>query len=43
VFRTEKRRHGDGVTYPWIVKSTGVINHFYFYCSYSPGYFGVSS
>ena len=32
VFRTEKRRHADGVTYPWIVKSTGVINHFYFYC-----------
>ena len=32
VFRTEKRRHDDGVTYPWIVKSTGVINHFYFYC-----------
>src|SRR5664279_3027807 len=32
VFRTEKRRHDDGVTYPWIVKSTGVINHFYLYC-----------
>ena len=30
VFRTEKRRHDDGVTYLWIVKSTGVINHFYF-------------
>jgi len=30
VFRTEKRRHPDGVTYPWIVKTTGVINQFYF-------------
>jgi hypothetical protein len=32
LFRTEKRRHADGVTYPWIVKTTGVVNHFYFYC-----------
>jgi hypothetical protein len=32
VFRTEKRRHPDGVAYPWIVKSTGIINQFYFYC-----------
>jgi len=32
VFRTEKRRYPDGVTYPWIVKTTGVINQFYFYC-----------
>jgi len=32
VFRTEKRRHPDGVSYPWIVKSTGIINQFYFYC-----------
>ena len=32
VFRTEKRRHPDGVAYPWIVKTTGVINQFYFYC-----------
>jgi hypothetical protein len=30
VFRTEKRRDPDGSTYPWIVKSTGVINQFYF-------------
>ena len=22
----------DGRSYPWIVKSTGVVNHFYFYC-----------
>jgi len=32
VFRTEKRHHQDGVSYPWIVKSTGIINQFYFYC-----------
>jgi hypothetical protein len=32
LFRTEKRRAADGHTYPWIVKSTGVVNHFYFYC-----------
>jgi len=32
VFRTERRRHPDGSTYPWIVKTTGVINQFYFYC-----------
>jgi len=25
VFRTEKRCHQDGVSYPWIVKSTGII------------------
>jgi hypothetical protein len=32
MFRTEKRRHADGHGYPWIVRSTGVVNHFYFYC-----------
>jgi len=32
LFRTEKRRYPDGVAYPWIVRSTGVVNHFYFYC-----------
>ena len=32
LFRTEKRRRADGSSYPWIVKSTGVVNHFYFYC-----------
>ena len=32
LFRTEKRRDADGDSYPWIVKSTGVVNHFYFYC-----------
>jgi len=32
VFRTEKRRNSEGRTYPWIVKSTGLVNHYYFYC-----------
>jgi hypothetical protein len=32
VFQTEKRRHADGVSYPWIVKTDRVINHYYFYC-----------
>ena len=32
LFRTEKRRNGDGRSYPWIVKTTGLVNQFYFYC-----------
>lgn len=32
VFRTEKRRDPDGHRYPWVAKTTAVINHFYFYC-----------
>jgi hypothetical protein len=31
LFRTEKRRNADGRAYPWIVRSTGVVNHFYVY------------
>src|SRR5579859_733413 len=32
VFRTEKRRHPiTGVSYPWIVKTTAMVNHFYLY------------
>src|SRR5450759_4062354 len=31
LFRTEKRRNGQGRSYPWIVKSTGMVNHYYFY------------
>jgi hypothetical protein len=32
VFRTEKRRNpATGSTYPWIVQSTAMINHFYVY------------
>jgi hypothetical protein len=33
VFRTEKRRNPQtGQPYPWIVRSTAMVNHFYFYC-----------
>jgi hypothetical protein len=32
VFRTEKRRTSDGRSYPWIVSTTAMVNHFYFYC-----------
>ena len=33
IFRTEKRRHpNSGLTYPWIVPSTGMVNYYYFYC-----------
>jgi hypothetical protein len=32
VFRTEKRHDAQGKSYPWIVKATGVVNQFYFYC-----------
>jgi hypothetical protein len=32
LFRTEKRHDREGKSYPWIVKTTGVVNHFYFYC-----------
>jgi hypothetical protein len=32
VFRTERRRNPEtGASYPWIVSSTGVVNHFYVY------------
>jgi len=31
LFRTEKRHNGEGKAYPWIVKSTGLVNHFYVY------------
>lgn len=32
VFRTEKRRNAEtGKTYPWIVRSTAMVNHFYVY------------
>jgi hypothetical protein len=32
VLRTEKRRAADGRSYPWIVSTTAMVNHFYFYC-----------
>jgi hypothetical protein len=33
VFRTEKRKNPQtGQAYPWIVRSTAMVNHYYFYC-----------
>lgn len=33
VFRTESRRNEQtGATYPWLVRSTAMVNHLYFYC-----------
>jgi hypothetical protein len=32
LFRTEKRRDANGGSYRWIVQTTGLVNHFYFYC-----------
>jgi hypothetical protein len=33
VFRTEKRKNPEtGQCYPWIVRSTAMVNHYYFYC-----------
>ena len=33
VVRTEKRRHPKtGQPYPWLIKSTAMVNHYYFYC-----------
>jgi hypothetical protein len=31
LFRTEKRRDAEGRSYPWIVRATGLVNHFYVY------------
>ena len=31
LFRTERRRDADGDSYPWIVRTTGVVNQFYVY------------
>lgn len=31
VFRTEKRTNEAGVKYPWITRSTAMVNHYYFY------------
>ena len=34
VMRTERRRsRHTGGTYPWIVESTAMVNHYYFYCA----------
>lgn len=33
VFRTEKRRHPEtGRAYPWIVRTSALVNQYYFYC-----------
>ena len=33
IMRTERRRSRvTGGTYPWIVESTAMVNHYYFYC-----------
>jgi hypothetical protein len=33
VMRTERRRNiRTGLTYPWVVQSTAMVNHVYFYC-----------
>jgi hypothetical protein len=33
VMRTERRQsRTSGATYPWIVESTAMVNHYYFYC-----------
>jgi hypothetical protein len=33
IMRTGRRRcKRTGATYPWIVQSTGMVNHYYFYC-----------
>jgi hypothetical protein len=31
VFRTEKRRDAQGTKYPWIIRSTAMVNHYYVY------------
>ncbi|MGH3620675.1 MAG: hypothetical protein ACRDQ5_02645, partial [Sciscionella sp.] len=32
VFRTEKRRDREGTAYPWIVKTSSMVNQWYCYC-----------
>jgi hypothetical protein len=31
IYRTEKRRHPSGMTYPWLVQSWGMVNQYYVY------------
>lgn len=31
LFRTKRRHDAEGRAYPWIVKATGLVNHFYVY------------
>jgi hypothetical protein len=32
VFRTERRRDAEGKAYPWIIRTTAMVNQWYFYC-----------
>ena len=32
LFRTERRYSDNGLPYPWIVRSTAMVNQYYFYC-----------
>ena len=33
VFRTERRKNPEtGKSYPWVVRTTAMVNHYYFYC-----------
>jgi len=32
VWRTQRRYHGDGSSYAWLVRASAFINFFYFYC-----------
>src|SRR5262250_1662860 len=47
IMRTERRRcKRTGATYPWIVESTGMVNHYYFYCvdeDFGPFFFKACS
>jgi hypothetical protein len=32
VWRTQRRYHADGSSYAWLVKTSALVNFFYFYC-----------
>ena len=32
VWRTQRRYHADGSSYAWLVKTSSLVNFFYFYC-----------
>jgi hypothetical protein len=32
VWSTQKRHRPDGTSYAWLVKTSAMVNHFYFYC-----------
>ena len=33
VWRTQRRYHADGSSYAWLVKTSALVNVFYFYCA----------